>query len=170
MKKAFATFLATILSAVGIVAIDKTIEARVATLEDEVSSLAAVQEASTTTIETEAVAGSQIANLTIVGEIQFSYPSGYTTQLRAIARLSNGQTLEDPPVSWSTSNEGILQISETGLLRAIGAGEACVYAIATDGSMVIASCPLRCYGELVTTTTTTATPPDWWPPDVPWYG
>ena len=46
-----------------------------------------------------------------------------TRQLTATARLTSGDVLDHPPVAWSSSNEAVATVTQTGLVTAVGLGQ-----------------------------------------------
>jgi uncharacterized protein YjdB len=46
-------------------------------------------------------------------------------------------------VEWSTSDSTVISVSQDGRVTGIREGTAIVYAASTDGSLVVASCPVR---------------------------
>jgi carboxypeptidase family protein len=77
-----------------------------------------------------------VTAITVTGQA----PSGFTVQLTAIARLSDGTTRDVTAVSeWSSSNESVIRVSPTGLATIVGLGSADVRAAYQQvvGSMAV---------------------------------
>ena len=124
-----AVFFSFFIGIFGLKAVDKTIEGRVAKLEAEVSSLAALH---TTIPWTRTTTITLTISFEIYGRDTVSVGESTTFEASNF-RGANGMTPTDTSVSWSTSDPGVATIDTSGLVTGISQGDCIITATASDG-------------------------------------
>lgn len=76
-----------------------------------------------------------IAALEILPRAPLLTRIGQTLQLRAVALDAQGEALGDVPARWSTSDDGVVEVDEAGVVLAVEGGVATVTATLPDGSL-----------------------------------
>ena len=80
----------------------------------------------------------ELAETVTISKTKLSLDSGKTYTLKANVTTTEGEIYND--VIWSSSDEKIVTVSESGVVKAVYPGKATVTATAADGSGISASC------------------------------